>query len=101
MKKLSYFLLGIGAFTFVACGGNTESTTTDEPMSSKFFKQWGDDFPSLVISGKMEFKKVKDKMYTLDKKEVFQSSEKENMISCNLDSKQENKHSRLLFVFAI
>ena len=27
------------------------------------------------------------------KKEVFQSSEKENMISCNLDSKQEYKHS--------
>ena len=26
------------------------------------------------------------------KKEVFQSSEKENMISCNLDSKQEYKH---------
>lgn len=28
------------------------------------------------------------------KKEVFQSSEKENMISCNLDSKKENKHSK-------
>ena len=28
------------------------------------------------------------------KKETFQSSEKENMISCNLDSKQENKHSK-------
>ena len=28
------------------------------------------------------------------KKEIFQSSEKENMISCNLDSKQENKHSQ-------
>lgn len=27
------------------------------------------------------------------KKEIFQSSEKENNISCNLDSKQENKHS--------
>ena len=27
------------------------------------------------------------------KKEIFQSSEKENMISCNLDSKQENKHA--------
>ncbi len=27
------------------------------------------------------------------KKEIFQSSEKENMISCNLDSKQDNKHS--------
>ena len=27
------------------------------------------------------------------KKEVFQSSEKENMISCNLDSKADNKHS--------
>ena len=28
-----------------------------------------------------------------NKKEVFQSGEKENMISCNLDSKAENKHS--------
>lgn len=28
-----------------------------------------------------------------NKKEVFQSSEKENMISCNLDSKQETKHA--------
>lgn len=28
-----------------------------------------------------------------NKKETFQSSEKENMISCNLDSKQENKHA--------
>ena len=27
------------------------------------------------------------------KKDVFQSSEKENMISCNLDSKADNKHS--------
>lgn len=27
------------------------------------------------------------------KKEIFHSSEKENMISCNLDSKQENKHA--------
>lgn len=27
------------------------------------------------------------------KKEIFQSSEKENNISCNLDSKQENKNS--------
>ena len=27
------------------------------------------------------------------KKEIFQSREKENMISCNLDSKQDNKHS--------
>ena len=27
-----------------------------------------------------------------NKKEIFQSSEKENMISCNLDSKQETKH---------
>lgn len=35
MKKLSYFLLGIGAFTFVACGGNTESTTTDEPVATE------------------------------------------------------------------
>ena len=36
------------------------------------------------------------KQYFTDekKKEVFQSSEKENTISCNLDSKQENKHSK-------
>ena len=28
-----------------------------------------------------------------NKKEIFQSNEKENMISCNLDSKADNKHS--------
>lgn len=28
-----------------------------------------------------------------NKKEIYQSSEKENMISCNLDSKQETKHA--------
>ena len=28
-----------------------------------------------------------------NKKEIFQSSEKENNISCNLDSKQDNKHA--------
>ena len=28
-----------------------------------------------------------------NKKEVFQSSEKENMIPCNIDSKQNNKHA--------
>ena len=28
-----------------------------------------------------------------NKKEVFQPSEKENMISCNIDSKQDNKHA--------
>ena len=35
------------------------------------------------------------KQYFTDEKknEVFQSSEKENVISCNLDSKQENKHA--------
>ena len=35
------------------------------------------------------------KQYFTDekKKEVIQSSEKENVISCNLDSKQENKHA--------
>ena len=35
------------------------------------------------------------KQYFTDekKKEVLQSSEKENVISCNLDSKQENKHA--------
>lgn len=27
------------------------------------------------------------------KKETYQSSEKENMFSCNLDSKEDNKHS--------
>ena len=45
------------------------------------------------------------------KKEVFQSSEKENMISCNLDSKQDNKHAynqqnnsggdSLLYIFSL
>ena len=28
-----------------------------------------------------------------NKKEILQSSEKENMISCNIDSKVDNKHS--------
>ncbi len=35
------------------------------------------------------------KQYSIgeNKKEIFQSSEKENMISCNLDSKADNKQS--------
>ena len=40
-----------------------------------------------------ELKEPKQYFTGENKKEVFQSSEKENMISCNLDSKQENKHS--------
>jgi azurin len=36
MKKLSYFLLGIGAFTFVACGGNKDAdTVTEEPAATE------------------------------------------------------------------
>ncbi|MBW9278415.1 DUF5712 family protein [Bacteroides fragilis] len=45
---------------------------------------------------KMQEQELKEsKLYFTDekKKEVFQSSEKENMISCNLDSKQDNKHA--------
>lgn len=34
MKKLSYFLLGIGALSFVACGGNTEPTPTPTGQDS-------------------------------------------------------------------
>ena len=38
--------------------------------------------------------KLQEQNFTGEKKkETFQSSEKENMISCNLDSKQENKHA--------
>lgn len=44
-----------------------------------------------TISEQLELQKQK---FASEKKtETFQSSEKENMISCNLDSKQENKHS--------
>ena len=38
--------------------------------------------------------KVQEQNFTGEnKKEVFQSSEKENMIPCNIDSKQNNKHA--------
>ena len=40
-----------------------------------------------------ELKEPKQYFTGENKKEIFQSSEKENMISCNLDSKQENKKS--------
>ena len=45
---------------------------------------------------KMQEQELKEtKQYFTDekKKDVFQSSEKENNISCNLDSKQDNKHA--------
>lgn len=44
---------------------------------------------------KQEQELQEPKQYFTDekKKEVLQSSEKENVISCNLDSKQENKHA--------
>ena len=45
---------------------------------------------------KMQEQELREpKQYFTDekKKEVLQSSEKENVISCNLDSKQENKHA--------
>lgn len=35
MKKLSYFLLGMGAFAFVACGGNTESTPATDDVQTE------------------------------------------------------------------
>ena len=40
-----------------------------------------------------ELKESKQYSTGENKKEIFQSSEKENMISCNLDSKTDNKHS--------
>ena len=40
-----------------------------------------------------ELKEAKQYFTGENKKEIFQSSEKENMISCNLDSKVDNKHS--------
>ena len=40
-----------------------------------------------------ELKEPKQYFTGENKKEIFQSSEKENMISCNLDSKADNKHS--------
>lgn len=45
---------------------------------------------------KMQEQELKEpKQYSTgeNKKEIFQSGEKENMISCNLDSKADNKHS--------
>ena len=45
---------------------------------------------------KMQEQELKEPKYYFageKKKEVFQSSEKENIISCNLDSKQDNKHA--------
>mgnify|MGYP006933152961 FL=1 len=40
-----------------------------------------------------ELKEPKQYFTGENKKEIFQSNEKENMISCNLDSKADNKHS--------
>ena len=40
-----------------------------------------------------ELKESKQYSTGENKKEIFQSSEKENMISCNLDSKTDNKQS--------
>lgn len=40
-----------------------------------------------------ELQEPKQYFTSENKKEVFQSSEKENMISCNLDSRQETKHA--------
>jgi hypothetical protein len=40
-----------------------------------------------------ELKEPKQYFTGENKKEIFQSSEKENMISCNLDSKQNEKHA--------
>lgn len=40
-----------------------------------------------------ELKEPKQYFTGENKKEIFQSSEKENMISCNLDGKADNKHS--------
>ena len=40
-----------------------------------------------------ELKEPKQYSTGENKKEIFQSGEKENMISCNLDSKADNKHS--------
>ena len=40
-----------------------------------------------------ELKESKQYFTGEKKKEIFQSSEKENMISCNLDGKADNKHS--------
>ena len=40
-----------------------------------------------------ELKEPKQYFTGEKKKEIFQSNEKENMISCNLDSKADNKHS--------
>ncbi|MEY8608615.1 DUF5712 family protein [Parabacteroides segnis] len=48
------------------------------------------------IDDKLKMQEQESKQYFTGekKKETFQSGEKENMISCNLDSKQNNKHSQ-------
>ena len=45
----------------------------------------------LIVSRKDQFQE--QNVTGENKKEIFQSSEKENNISCNLDSKQDNKHA--------
>ena len=48
------------------------------------------------MDDKLKMQELKEPKYYFageKKKEIFQSSEKENIISCNLDSKADNKHS--------
>lgn len=65
-ESYTYDILPIITNTINGLAATTTSLDTTESvsgqLSSKFFWQVGEDFPSLVISGKVDFKKLKDKM---------------------------------------
>ena len=61
----------------------------DRQLSESF--EYANTMKNGSISEQLEFQE--QNVTGENKKEIFQSSEKENMISCNLDSKQDNKHA--------
>ena len=61
----------------------------DRQLSESF--EYANPIKNGSISEQLEFQE--QNVTGENKKEIFQSSEKENNISCNLDSKQDNKHA--------
>ena len=61
----------------------------DRQLSESF--DYANTMKNGSISEQLEFQE--QNVTGENKKEIFQSSEKENNISCNLDSKQDNKHA--------
>ena len=61
----------------------------DRQLSESF--EYANTMKNGSISEQLEFQE--QNVTGENKKEIFQSSEKENNISCNLDSKQDNKHA--------